>query len=74
MYIHLNLQNSFMIPFPDIMVRVASLPGKSGVSNNGETSFGHLDKPDLWQVSKEYTNEALKTVAVSLLMMVKNGK
>ena len=32
--------------------------GKVVVSNNGETSFGHLDKPDLWQVSKEYTNRS----------------
>ena len=32
--------------------------GKVVVSNNGETSFGHLDKPDLWQVSKEYTKRS----------------
>ena len=32
--------------------------GKVVVSNNGETSFGHLDKPDLWQVSQEYTKRS----------------
>jgi hypothetical protein len=32
--------------------------GKVVVSNNGETSFGHLDKPDLWQVSKDYTKRS----------------
>ena len=32
--------------------------GKVVVSNNGETSFGHLDKPDLWQVSKDYTQRS----------------
>jgi hypothetical protein len=32
--------------------------GKVVVSNNGETSFGHLDKPDLWRVSKEYTKRS----------------
>ena len=29
--------------------------GKVVVSNNGEAMSGHLDKPDLWQVSKDYT-------------------
>jgi len=29
--------------------------GKVVVSNNGETSFGHLDQPELWQVSKDFT-------------------
>ena len=32
--------------------------GKVVVSNNGETSFGHLDKPDLWQVSNDYTKRS----------------
>ena len=32
--------------------------GKVVVSNNGETSFGHLDKPDLWKVSQEYTKRS----------------
>ena len=32
--------------------------GKVVVSNNGETSFGHLDKPDFWQVSQEYTKRS----------------
>ena len=29
--------------------------GKVVVSNNGEAMSSHLDKPDLWQVSKDYT-------------------
>ena len=29
--------------------------GKVVVSNNGEAMSGHLDKPELWQVSKDYT-------------------
>ena len=28
------------------------------VSNNGEAMSGHLDKPELWQVSKEYTQKS----------------
>ena len=32
--------------------------GKVVVSNNGEAMSGHLDKPELWQVSKEYTQKS----------------
>ena len=30
--------------------------GRVVVSNNGETTFGHLDHPDHWQVSKKFTD------------------
>ena len=32
--------------------------GKVVVSNNGEAMSGHLDKPELWQVSKDYTKKS----------------
>jgi len=32
--------------------------GKVVVSNNGEAMSGHLDKPELWQVSKDYTQKS----------------
>ena len=64
-----------MIQFPDIMVRVASLPREKWLSVT-------MVKPILgtWislisgRSPKNLQKEALKTVAVSQLMMVKNGK
>ena len=32
--------------------------GRVVISNNGETTFGHLDHPDHWQVSKNFTDRA----------------
>ena len=32
--------------------------GKVVVSNNGEAMSGHLDQPDLWQVSKDFTKKS----------------
>ena len=75
MYIHLNLKNSFMIPFPDIMVKEALLLREKLWSVT-------MVKPvlDTWinlisgRSPKNTQNEALKTVAASLLMMAKNGR
>ena len=71
----LEFKNSFMIPFPDIMVRVASLlKGKVVVSKMVKPVLGTWINLISGRSPKNIQNEALKTVAVSLLMMVKNGK